>query len=262
MFNGDWIVKLRLEYLFPYVDCFYIVESRYTFNGKRKETLFIEKYADWFEPYKSKIRMIVNEQTADPNPWVNENYHRDLVLQFILHDMQGKEFSLAVCDCDEIYDVSKLPPKEEMLANKTEVIYTQMEIYYYRFSHRLQIEPWTMPFIVHSSLLQSEPELTKIRVNKQIFGEPVKARMILSGWHLSFFLRIEDIQRKIQSFAHTEFDLPHITDKSEIERRIRDGLDVFSRVNLNIRILGELEVSETFPALFKKYNEEILELQR
>jgi beta-1,4-mannosyl-glycoprotein beta-1,4-N-acetylglucosaminyltransferase len=98
-----------------------------------------------------------------------------------------------------------------------------------------------------------------IRVNKQIHGVPLKANAMKSGWHFSFFLSIKDIQRKIRSFAHTEFNVPHITDTVEIERRIRDGLDVFSRVNLNIAIEP---MTDQFPSLFKKYNEELLEIQK
>jgi len=257
LFNGDWIAKLRLEYLYDYVDWFYIVESRYTHSGTRKETLFVDTCAHWFEPYKNKIRIIINEKTALPDSWQEENHQRDLVLHVILADAGDTEFSLAVCDCDEIYDVSKLPSKEQMLSMR-EVLYPQMDLYYYRFTHRAQIEPWTMPFIIHSDLLKTEPSLTKIRVNKQIHGLPVKPYMVRSGWHFSFFLSIEDIQRKIRSFAHTEFNLPHITDKSEIMRRIAGGLDVFSRVNLNLTIEP---MGDQFPPLFKKYNEELLELQ-
>lgn len=259
LFNGDWITKLRLEYLYNFVDYFYIVESRYTFSGTRKETLYVETCSDWFEPYKNKVRIIVNEKSPLPNPWDEEQAQRDLVTHVVLADAGDKEFSLCVCDCDEIYDISKLPSKEEMLANKTAVIYPEMDLYYYRFTHRVQIEnPWTMPFIIHSELLHSEPSLNRIRVNKQIHDVPVTPRMIKSGWHFSFFLSIEDIQRKIRSFAHTEFNVPHITDRSGIQQRIRDGLDVFSRVNLNIAIEP---MGDQFPPLFKKYNEELLEIQ-
>ena len=260
LFNGDWITKLRLEYLYDFVDYFYIVESRYTFSGMRKETLFVETYADWFEPYKSKVRIIVNEKSPLANPWDEEREQRDLITHIVLTDAGDKEFTLSVCDCDEIYDISKLPSKEQMLLNKTKVIYPQMDLYYYRFTHHVQVEnPWTMPFIIHSDLLQSEPSLNRIRVNKQIHDVPVTPFMIKSGWHFSFFLSIEDIQRKIRSFAHTEFNVPHITDRSGIEQRIAKGLDVFSRINLNIAIEP---MGDQFPILFKKYNEELLELQR
>jgi beta-1,4-mannosyl-glycoprotein beta-1,4-N-acetylglucosaminyltransferase len=259
LFNGDWITKLRLEYLYDFVDYFYIVESRYTFSGIRKETLFVETCAHWFEPYKNKVRIIVNEKSPLPNPWDEERAQRDLVTHVVLADAGGKEFSLFVCDCDEIYDVSKLPSKEEIMTNKTHVIYPQMDLYYYRFTHHVNVEPWTMPFIIHSDLLQSEPSLNRIRVNKQIHDTPVSPLMIRSGWHFSFFLSVEDIQRKIRSFAHTEFNVPHITDRAEIERRIDGGLDVFSRVNLNITIEP---MGDQFPTIFKKYNEELIELQK
>jgi hypothetical protein len=175
--------------------------------------------------------------------------------------MGTQEFNLAVCDCDEVYDIRKLPSKEDMLANKTHIIYPQMEMFYYRFSHELQVERWSMCFIIHSSLIQEPLDLTEIRVNKQISDEPVNSRAIACGWHFSFFMSTEDIQRKIKSFSHTEFDLPHITDTAEIRRRIHEGLDVFSRVNLNIRILDEATIAEKFPHLFLKYQAELLQLQ-
>jgi hypothetical protein len=58
LFNGEEIVKLRLDYLYNYVDYFYIVESMYTFTGNKKEEFYLDKYSEWFEPYKNKIKFI------------------------------------------------------------------------------------------------------------------------------------------------------------------------------------------------------------
>ena len=58
LYNGDDIVRLRLEYLYNYVDMFYITESIYSFSGERKDEYMIDKNMDLFKPYLSKIRFL------------------------------------------------------------------------------------------------------------------------------------------------------------------------------------------------------------
>jgi len=55
MYNGEKVVELRLEYLYPYVDKFYIYEGRYTHQGKRKEELFLKKIKKYLNHIKTKF---------------------------------------------------------------------------------------------------------------------------------------------------------------------------------------------------------------
>lgn len=258
LFNGDWIVKLRLAYLYNFVDAFYIVESRYTHSGLKKETLFSDTCRDWFEPYMDKIRFIINEKPAFPNSWQEENYQRNIVLDYILEDMPpGMEFILAVCDCDEIYDTRVISNIVNTFIGLAEF---EMSFHYYRFTNSVD-DKWTMPYMIHSSLLMGDPDLSQIRTKRLLNGEVHACSKIpSSGWHFSFFMSIDDIHRKLVSYAHTEFNNEEIANKKHIQQSIEEGNDVLGRANLKINI-SEYE-SLKFPPLFQKFHEELLLLQK
>jgi beta-1,4-mannosyl-glycoprotein beta-1,4-N-acetylglucosaminyltransferase len=256
LFNGDWIAKLRLEYLYKYVDYFYVVESWYTFSGLRKEELFTEKYKDWFEPYLSKIKFVILGKCPSVNPWDEEHFQRNVVSQYILDDMGDKDFILSVCDCDEIYDIDSLPSKEELgraLKSGT-IFYFNMALYSYNFTFRRNI-PWTSAFMIHSSLVKIDTDLTKIRTNRIV----ATSTEIDSGWHFSYFFDVDGIQRKLKSFSHTEFNTKEINNKENIINSIKEGADMFHGTKLKFKKTAF--ESQKFPPLFKKYHEELLLLQ-
>ena len=68
LFNGEQIVKLRLEYLYKFVDYFYVVESIYTFTGIKKEFYYIDRCSEWFTPYLDKIRFIKIDELLNKAP--------------------------------------------------------------------------------------------------------------------------------------------------------------------------------------------------
>ena len=258
LFNGDWIVKLRLAYLYEFVDVFYIVESRYTHSGVKKETLFTKSCRDWFEPYMDKICFIINEKPAFPNSWQEENYQRNLVLDYILEDIPPlTDFTLAVCDCDEIYNPLVI---SEALKNFTGLATLEMSFHYYRFNQKVD-DKWTMPYMIHSSLLKGDPNLSQIRTKRLLNGDVIPCIKIESaGWHFSFFMSIDDIHRKIVSYAHTEFNIEEIVNKKHIQQSIEEGNDVLGRANLKINIFDYESLK--FPPLFQKFHEELLLLQK
>ena len=145
LFNGEEIVKLRLEFLYNYVDYFYIVESIFTFSGNKKDEFYIDKYKSWFEPYLDKIKFIkinvkLNNLSDNNFPdsvkksFYEEKLQRNYVRQVLLDDYKDKNFILALCDVDEIYDYNKFYLKEklfELLNNK--IILIKMNMYIYNF---------------------------------------------------------------------------------------------------------------------------------
>jgi beta-1,4-mannosyl-glycoprotein beta-1,4-N-acetylglucosaminyltransferase len=223
----------------------------------KKETLFTDTCKEWFEPYMDKIRFIINEKPAFPNSWQEENYQRNLVLDYILEDMPPlMEFTLAVCDCDEIYDTRVI---SGALKDFKGLATLEMSFHYYRFTNSVN-DKWTMPYMIHSSLLKGDPDLSQIRM-KRLVNEDVISPILLksAGWHFSFFMSMDDIQRKIMSYAHTEFNKEEIVNRKNIQKSIEEGIDVLGRANLKINI-SEYE-SLKFPALFQTFHEELLLLQ-
>lgn len=51
------------------------------------------------------------------------------------------------------------------------------------------------------------------------------------GWHLSFFMRAEDIRVKLLSFSHTEYAKPPFTELDHIRHHQQNCVDPFDRAN-------------------------------
>jgi len=61
-YDGEPVLLFRLATLYEKVDRFYIVESKYTMDGKLKTSLHKDMNAELFEPYKDKIQWIEHDQ--------------------------------------------------------------------------------------------------------------------------------------------------------------------------------------------------------
>lgn len=260
LFNGDWIVKLRLKYLYNYVDYFYVVESYYTFNGKRKEKLYSETCREWFAPYMDKVRFVSIDTLSSPRAWEEEKFQRNYILQVVQRDFAGQMYHLAVCDVDEIYNTDVLGPKGDLMHGT--ILFPWMSLYYHCFTHKVEYEPWVMAFIIHSTQILPQTNLDQIRVFKKCDGQETRVKGIPNaGWHFSFFMSAEDIQRKIQSFSHTELDTPRNTSLENIRESLREGHDIFGR-NLQIKIIPLHSQVHSYPPWFAEFHRELLESQQ
>jgi len=246
LFNGEEIMKLRLEYLSPYVDIFYIVEQRYTHQGQRKETLFVDSCKDWFKSYK--VCILVDESEPSTDPWVKENRHRNYVIPWLMAE-QGP-WICTVCDCDEIPDTTAVEKEKQNIyqACNTSPVYLYQEMFYYNFQWRMG--QWKHPFIINDSQLQ-KTTLQKLRNGHK------DGPLLRCGWHFSYFMSAEEIQRKIQSFAHKEFNTSDITSLKNIRHAISNGIDVFHRSDKSFTKVP----LDNFPELFKKFHTNLIKLQ-
>ena len=63
------------------------------------------------------------------------------------------------------------------------------------------------------------------------------------GWHFSYVKEPKGIVKKIESFAHTEFNKQEFKNLSEIKEKIEKGKDLFNR-NLKYE---KVELDDSFP---------------
>jgi beta-1,4-mannosyl-glycoprotein beta-1,4-N-acetylglucosaminyltransferase len=73
------------------------------------------------------------------------------------------------------------------------------------------------------------------------------------GWHFSYLLNAEEIQRKIKTFAHTELDLDKFTNLANINKSIKNGDDIFHRGTSYQKV----NIDDDYPD-FIKQNKELL----
>lgn len=225
MFNGDPVMKLRLEWLYNHVDRFYITEQRYTYQGARKEQLYIEKFREWFTGYTDKIVFLVDETdySKETNPWVIESAMRNLPVPRILEDYAGQEYICSVCDCDEIPDWRAVQKESEKLYDACSVGAVSMlqQLFYYNLNWSLGL--WEHPFFVNDKTVQKLKDFQIIRASYD-HRFPHK---FPCGWHFSYFMETDDIIRKIESFSHTEVNEEPYKQKDHVKECITTGKPLF-----------------------------------
>ena len=254
LFNGELITKLRLEYMYPFIDKFYICEKRYTYQGKKKDTLFIETCFQWFLPYLDKIVFLIDEVPPSGNAWSVEKQHRNYAVPFILRDFT-EPFLCINADIDEIPNMEALMLQKESLyaqASKAPV-YLMQKLYYYNL--HWFVHGWDKAFLITDSLLRQNGDIEQYRCHapkQQIFAE--------GGWHLSYFMTRAEILRKIESFSHTEFNNDHYKNNAFIDSCLKEGYDLFRRREFPKHKYQDSS-QHSYPPCFHTFHTQLLALQ-
>jgi hypothetical protein len=276
LFNGEDIVKLRLSYLNPFVDRFFITESCYTFSGKKKDSFFVDTCSDWFEPYKHKITILkinqklthvtfqptgnlgmdifLQNRVAFEEEKAQRNYIRSILLQEYPPEKNTK-YILAMADVDEIYDLRTLGDKKLIwYACENHALFFQQRLYMFNFIH-YQNDIWCMAFCINSNMIHTLEDLDNLRTHK--YGN--KSIVIKSGWHFSFFMDIEAIQRKIQSYSHMDNNQERFLNPIHIRNMLSFGMDLFMRPE--IKITRVPFSANNYPDCFFPFYQEICKKQ-
>lgn len=82
------------------------------------------------------------------------------------------------------------------------------------------------------------------------------------GWHLSYFLSIDDIVRKIESTSHREYDLLEYKSKEHIQECLQTGKDLYKRQDVVFQQLVLSESGRYLPEGWEEFQNEILKLQQ
>ena len=236
-YNGEEVVAFRLALLDAHVDHFIITEARETFTGLKKPALYFEQHAEVFAPYRHKISFLAIDsfppvdaawKAAHPTPqgnehvWWNEAVQRNRCQAEAFRLAAGAPFVLISADVDEIPDPRLLADKAALHAASNGPLFLDMAFHYYNFNWR-KPERWQRAFFIRDSAL-AEVNLDDVR------RHPAGGRVVLNaGWHLSYFTSVEAIARKIESFSHSEFNLPQFKQAAHIQRCMKEGIDLFGR---------------------------------
>lgn len=269
-YNGEPVLEARLEYLSEHVDEIIIVESKLTHSGNPKPCFFGEKFSDILSKYPNATYLQLDafpavipdvwmkKHAADAymkgglGAWFRENYQRDYALAYIQKKYAGKQHIVMCSDVDEI------PAKDVVATLKPNYNSLNTPIYFHQrfFMYNLQYETneeWFKAFVVNDVGLATIDSLSDVRTGtpKRVFGQ--------SGWHLSFFLSKHDLVRKLQSFAHAEFNRAEYTSEAHIESCLANGTDIFSRAHVIITKTTDMHL---LPQQLLNFHEKIKFIQR
>ena len=241
--NEDLLLDLRLNILDKFIHKFVIVESRYDHQGNQKMLNFkIEK----FSKFKDKIKYIILDNFPEKyNSWERENYNRNYLIKGLEEAMPDDY--IMISDLDEIpkiYDKKIFDKKKYTIFNQ--------KMFYYRFNlHNITEPNWLGSRACKKKNLKSPQWMRSQKIKKYPIWRLDKIVKNLNwnivedgGWHFSFVMSSNDIKKKIEAFAHNEFNKFEFKNIENIEKNIALKKDLFGRPFKFIKVEDENNLPE------------------
>jgi len=241
-YNELDLLEVRLKELYDHVDHFVIVEGNTTFTSKPKNFIF-EKAKSRFAPFMDKIIHVkVTDMPSSKNAWDNDIFQRNCINRGLT--TAEPDDIIMVSDLDEIIRPSTV---DAMRADtETNVWALRMPLFNFKFNYMLTsngcYDVWAMA--TRFSLMVPADALRAQRFNLMHlppgFNDHGIRIMEHAGWQFTYLGDTAFARNKIQSFAHTETNVPEIVDHLDVECSIINGHGItphpdyrFSAVVLN-----------------------------
>lgn len=234
-YNGDEILPFRLEYFYPYVDYFIILESKETFSGLKKDSYYIDKTLPSIWKYVDKLIIVKTDKLPprpsdfnissnnNPDDWWREWSLRETSKPHIRELASSNPFVVMSGDVDEFPPVSLIQNKEELYRIVgDDYTYLGMDFFYYNFNW-VKKNKWDQYYLKNDKAF-----FDRFLSERKIFQQ---GKIINTGWHFSYFMSRENIIKKIQSIGHTEINKPEFIASDHIDMCLKTGKDLFLRPN-------------------------------
>lgn len=231
-FNELDILEVRLEYLYNHVDFFVIVESDHTHTAKPKEYI-LEQNRVRFQQYFDKIiyikqKAVITDSFSDfakeyspkDEYWKLENDQRNGIQKGL--SGANSEDIIMISDVDEIPGISAIKQlKRSLFFNKKVAFNQQLHLYFVNCLALGKDQNWTGTVACKLKNLETAQDLRNGRHTYKLVKH--------GGWHLSYMGGLDNIIKKIDSFAHTEFNQDKYKIKEQIISKIKAGKDIYDR---------------------------------
>jgi beta-1,4-mannosyl-glycoprotein beta-1,4-N-acetylglucosaminyltransferase len=243
-FDEDLILDLRLRELNKYIDKFIIVESGEDHQGNLKKKNF---NINNFYEFKNKIDYYYIEKFPEfiKEPWKRENYQRNYLING-LKEAQPDDL-IIISDVDEIPNLNFFIKEN----NFNNYYVFEQKMFYYKLNLLSKTNPiWYGSKACKKKYLKGAQWLRSLKSKKYPFWrfDKIKFKPIVDGgWHFSFLKSSYDIKKKLESYAHKEFNTPHFTNLDHINYSIENKKDLFNR---NIEYT-KIQIDNSFPKYIK-----------
>ena len=245
-FNEEHILDLRLNILNEFIDFFVMVESTTDHQGNPKKLNFDLKK---FKKFDKKIIYIVVDDTSETikKPHVGgeslvEQHQRNSLTRGLKNCRDDDLIILS--DVDEIPDLNKLNTFDKK--NKYAVFSQKMFNYKINLLNETE-NNWHGSKICLKKNLKSPQWLRNLKFKKYPFWRIDKPRNFQiienGGWHFAYLQSINNISKKIKSFAHGEFNKANFVNHENIKEKINMGKDIFDRGI----IYKKVQIDSSFP---------------
>lgn len=227
------LLECRLREMDSFVDVFVLVESDKTFQGSDKE-LHFQNNLSRFSQWSNKIVYLNCSMPFTENPWVREYASREIIKSTL--SKYPPEAIVLHGDVDEIVSKVTGHQLEETLGNHR-IIALEQNLYSMAVDWLYPLD-WQGTVIARNHTVQ---EMSMVDLRNQRISAP----RVKSGWHFTWLGGPEMIQKKAQSFSHTEDHIQSYIHEMG-ERLYTEGYHVLGEK------LIPVSVDDTYPNYIKE----------
>ncbi|EQL36598.1 hypothetical protein RJZ56_001620 [Blastomyces dermatitidis] len=265
----DWL-EIRLNELNDHVDYFIIVEANTTFTGRPKPTLLTDTNI-WakFSRFHDKIihHLVEGDGENVRKAFDREKFQRDSGFTQVFPTLGQPSAKNPVAakpaaapqldDVIIISDIDEIPRPATVTLLRTcsfpRRINLRSRFYYYSFQWLHKGPDWAHPQATYYEGYEETIKPDDLRMGRgrsivqNMFGP--MADLFNASWHCSScFATVKEMQTKIVSFSHTEYNRPEFTNKEHIVEVVRTGKDLFNRPS---QVYERVEANRDVPAYLK-----------
>lgn len=246
------ILDIRLHTLDPVVERFVIVESDKTHSGRPKPLHFQENRSR-FQKFEHKISHLVYhaidvEPGNQQQSWFNEGNQRNKFLE-VLNQHQPSDGLCLVCDVDEIPRPHQVLVARDIYNQTGMPVALEMDwcLYFLNYSYPMPTQ-FRGPYMyrpdqaaeVHARFGQTRFDPSYFRWHVCAPGYENDFPIIKNaGWHFSFMGGIERVSRKLESYAHVEWDRADVKSWDHVLKCMIKGVDLFNGTPGRVEIQGD-----------------------
>ncbi|EEH03560.1 glycosyl transferase [Histoplasma capsulatum G186AR] len=262
----DWL-EIRLNELNDQVDFFVVVESNTTFTGHPKPLLLTDPsvWAKFARFHHKIIHHIVEGDVKNVRKaFSREKFQRNagFTQLFPTLGQPNAKSPLALLpatapqlgDVIIVSDIDEIPRPATVtllrICSFPRRVNLRSRFYYYSFQWLHKGPDWAHPQATYYEGMENTikpDDLRKGSILQKLFVP--KTDLFNASWHCSScFATVKEMQTKITSFSHTEYNRPEFMSKEHIVEVVRTGKDLFDRPSqVYQRVQSNLDV----PAFLK-----------
>jgi beta-1,4-mannosyl-glycoprotein beta-1,4-N-acetylglucosaminyltransferase len=180
----------------------------------------------FIQAYPSYNNIPITESTTSDNTNINTHIpsHPHLIWMGDADEIPNR---------NELYKIKYNYPLQSYDRDFAMPLHFELTFFYYNFNW--YGKPWLQAYLVSANTLLDMHDMVRPRAYlKPNDAFPPYGVLRNAGWHLSYFMSISDIIRKIESYAHSEVDVPRNKIPQHVFDAIHKGKDVLSRSDMVI----------------------------
>ncbi len=240
MINNELdLLEIRINTVNTVVEKFVVVESDITHSSKPRPLIFFNEDGspnnrgrERFAPFLDQMIFLLYRGKPEYGAWGNEGEQRNTILK-ALDVAKPTDGLLFVSDVDEIAKPEKLLEARHVFEQTGLPCSVLMHYCMYYMNCCSQTAYWG-PYLYSPEALKKTiwPNDSPTRNRWHVWSSWKNdwPHVEDGGWHFSTMGSVENIQHKLNSYAHVEFAKEEVASKENIQQAIENGKPYFEKV--------------------------------